>query len=96
MRQLFVAVTLCVVIPSCSDSRFQWAYAENPDGSVLPQEYFRESLADVLYATDAQLHVTGSGNVFTVQKPSSQQTYHIIAFTTESACVTALSAARKQ
>jgi len=80
---------------SCrSSEEYEWAYAENLDGTVLENEHCRQSLAEVPYLTTNKPLITQNGNRFAVQ--GDNESYTIIAFHTEDACNLELSNARRR
>ena len=68
----------------CRSSEYEWAYAENLDGTILEDESCRQSLARVPYENDGTLSIEQSGNNFTVR--GQTESYRIFAFHTEDAC----------
>ena len=91
-RRNRVYVVLAVAI-ACGERRYSWAYAENLDGSLHPQETCRKTLADVIYRQLPGTNATREGNVITVS--NSFESYRIVAFHSEDACTSALAAMKR-
>jgi hypothetical protein len=85
----FISAIIAVLwTTGCRSSQYEWAYAENLDGTILENESCRQNLARVPYENDGTLSIEQSGNSFTVK--GQTESYRIFAFHTEDACAQAL------
>ncbi len=75
-----LAVIVASTLVSCGEREYEWAFAQNMDGSFHENELCRETLAETIYAsrTRDQIEATSLPNVFIYR--GSVETYRIYAF----------------
>lgn len=83
---------IAALLAGCSEREapYRWAFAQNMDNSILPNESCRESLAESLYDSQnaAKTVREATTNVFVFN--GSIETYKIYGFRSQQECETAL------
>jgi hypothetical protein len=85
-----LAVICGVVLTSCGEREYTWAFAQNMDGSFHENELCRETLAETIYASQTRdrIEATNLPNVFIYR--GTIETYRIYAFHDQAGCEAAL------
>ena len=85
-----LVVLFALALAACSEREFDWAFAQNMDGSFHENEFCRQTLAETIYAsrTRNRIDATSLPNVFVYR--GSFETYRIYAFHDQTGCEAAL------
>ena len=89
VAQILVAFA-SATLAACGEREYDWAFAQNMDGSFHENEFCRETLAETIYAsrTRDRIEPTSLPNVFVYR--GSIETYRIYAFHDQAGCEAAL------
>ena len=87
---LFPLSFVFIMIGCESKQEYSWAFAQNTDDTFKPNEYCRETLADVLdnYETNDFISGGDNSNIFVFR--GSVEGYYIHGFHSQSECETVL------
>lgn len=93
LRVLLLALTLTT---ACAEKSYTWAFAQDLDGTVKPNELCRTTLADALYRTTEGVSTVSLNdtNVFIVR--GTVESYRVHAYHSQSECEAVLDRLRRR